>query len=77
MQSKNSFVSSQLKCLNSLVNYHYTFCTNFILKVSKIFEQLLSAQLETLKNINFGHVMCATSNFQYLPRDVFRPMKDQ
>ncbi|XP_060842044.1 peroxidase-like [Rhopalosiphum padi] len=30
-------------------------------------------QLHTLKNVNFGNVICATSNLRYLPEDIFMP----
>lgn len=39
-----------------------------------LMKHLISAQLQTLKTMNFGQVICATSNLQYLPEDVFMPL---
>lgn len=38
---------------------------------------LFTEQLQILKYMNLGHVICATSNIQFLPKDIFMPLNSR
>lgn len=47
-----------------------------MLFVSRTYSLEFSEQLKMLKKINFGHVICATTNLSTLPLEIFKSVHE-
>ncbi|XP_025201922.1 peroxidase-like [Melanaphis sacchari] len=76
MPEEGSMVGPTTRCILSDSFFRYKYGDRFFYDVQGQPGSFTQEQLKTIKQINLGHVICATTNLLTLPLDIFKSLHD-